>query len=69
MVAYLGKSSLQHTGCIKGKNLGNEAAGGDLRLVMDRKLGRSLYVDIIACTIAYNCGYAALNRKSKATSW
>lgn len=47
------------------ENLGNRAVRRDLRLVMDHKLGRSLYFDIIARYI-----YAALNCKSKATpSW
>lgn len=63
MVAYLGENSWQHAGCIKGKNLGNRAVGGDLRLVMDCKLGRSSYFDTIARSV-----YAALNCKSKATS-
>jgi len=62
-VAYLGKNSLQHTGSIKGKNLGNRDVGGDLRLVMDCKLGRSSYFDTIARHV-----YAALDCKRKATS-
>lgn len=53
MVAYLLETSLQHTGCIKGKNLRNRTVG-NLRLVVDCKLGRSLYSDTNASHI-YAC--------------
>lgn len=57
MVAYLEENSLQHTGCIKGENLGNRTAGGAPRLAMGCKLGRSLDFDIIARSVGvpWNC--------------